>query len=237
MYRITRNEQFIGYLLGTMHLCRSEILEVPEIRLMLRAIRGIYTETAFRCMRQKVLLRLQEDILSKDCRSMEEDLIDYAETHRLLTRDLHSAQSHHVIEQLKEKLHGKLHGNLQRNLQSESHLAVQSFLECINCLEPIWISSMSSPDESVRLMDLMHLIDDSPRDVSELMQQRDQSIVHGIGEATQLPALFSIGWAHVNGVTAGLREAGYHLERIPLNLPRGELSLEELKNDLVSILK
>ena len=99
MYRITRNEQFIGYLLGTMHLCRFEILEVPEIRLMLRAIRGIYTETAFRCMRQKVLLRLQEDVLSKDCRSMEEDLIDYAETHQLLTRDLHSAQSHHVIEQ------------------------------------------------------------------------------------------------------------------------------------------
>ena len=229
MYRITRNEQFIGYLLGTMHLCRSEILEVPEIRLMLRAIRGIYTETAFRCMRQKVLLRLQEDILSKDCRSMEEDLIDYAETHRLLTRDLHSAQSHHVIEQLKEKL--------GRKLQSELNLAVQSCIDCISYLEPIWVSSMSSPDESVCLMDLMHMIDDSTRDVSELMQQRDQSIVHGIGEATQLPALFSIGWAHVNGVTAGLREAGYHLERIPLNLPRGELSLEELKNDLVSILK
>src|SRR3989344_3015597 len=97
MYRITKDDQLIGYLLGTLHICQLEILEVPEIRSILGEVRGVYTETLSAEARLEMQLSIPEGL-----RSMEEDLLYYAETHQLLTGELEPPHSVNVINRLND---------------------------------------------------------------------------------------------------------------------------------------
>ena len=219
MYRITKDDQLIGYLLGTLHICQLEILEVPEIRSILGEVRGVYTETLSAEARLEMQLSIPEGL-----RSMEEDLLDYAETHQLLTGELEPPHSVNVINRLNDVF-------------QPFQEVIQQHLEPIitTVLEPFWINEMSSTaDVTASLMDLMGSMVSNLVEAANL-HQRDQFMINGILETSHPPGLFSIGWGHVNGVTKGLREAGYQLKRIPLTLPHSGANSSEFMDELLSV--